>query len=43
MEEEEFLFFADLAVIALGSLSKESLILYELFFVREGDTVDTLE
>lgn len=43
MEEEELLFFANLAVIALGRLGEESLVLYKLLLVGEGNAVNALK
>jgi hypothetical protein len=42
IEEEKFLLFADLTMITLGSFSKEHLIFRQLFFVRKGDSINTL-
>lgn len=43
VEEEEFLFSPDLAVVTLGGLLEELLVLCHLFRVGEGDAVDSLE
>jgi len=43
IEEKELLLFADLTMITFGSFSKEQLVFRHFFFVREGDSIDTLE
>lgn len=43
IEEKKLLLFADLAMITLGSFSKEQLVFRQFFFVREGDSIDTLQ
>lgn len=40
--EEELLLLANLAVVALGRLLKEGLVLVELLLVWEGDACDSL-
>lgn len=42
IEEEELLVLANLSVVALGSLSKEVLVLLELLLVRERNTSNSL-
>ena len=43
IEEKKFLLFADLTMITFGSFSKEQLVFRHFFFIREGDSIDTLK
>ena len=43
IKEEKLLLFADLTMITFGSFSKEQLVFRHLFFVWEGDSIDTLK
>lgn len=43
VEEEQLLFFCDLAVVPPGRLLQEGLVFGHLFFVGEGYAVDTLK
>jgi hypothetical protein len=43
MEEKQFLLCAEIAMVSLLGLLLELLPLFELSFVREGDSIDSLE
>ena len=43
VEEEKLLVLSNLAMVALGGFSEESLVFGQLLLVGEGDTVDTLQ